>query len=276
MRQVHGMNTLNYRFTRALPQGRSLLCCAVAAGAPPSKPKGSGLELHDLGQDLISVLSVEMGFFHGVTRKAFGDPHIGGCEQSYRFIGGKTKGCPQCSTSHPGPGGSALWLQKPSLWGLRRTRSSPSPGGPGSRDVEFSGSLSPSTPLPGLHGAGTRRGIALQPTRCLWGRGAQTDEPQAFVTLSLYFLGFGRDHTFFQTNQSSDSSWACARPSPNPIPFLALGGFLILPYPILSRVRLLRLWRHLGVYCVCLSRGISPSLDLPPPGNLGEHGLAPC
>nr|KAF6291026.1 hypothetical protein mMyoMyo1_009396 [Myotis myotis] len=34
--------------------------------------------------------------------------------------------------------------------------------------------------------------------------------------------------------------------------------------------------RHLGVYCACLSRGISPLLELPPPGNLGEHGLAPC
>lgn len=91
-----------------------------------------------MGQDLISVLSVEIGFFHGVTRKAFGDPHRGGCEQWYRFIGGKIKDCPRCPASHPRPGGSALSGCRSPASGASGPRvSSPSPGGPGPRDVEL-------------------------------------------------------------------------------------------------------------------------------------------
>lgn len=136
----------------------------------------------------------------------------------------------------------------------------------------FSASLSPSTSLPGLHGAGTRRGIALQPTRCQAGDEHELKSLRP-VTLALSVLGFGREQAFFPTYQSSSSSWACARPSPNPVPFLELLGFLTHPIQSFPQLDSSPLWRHL---LRMPQQRTLPFSGLPPPGNLGEHRLAPC
>lgn len=216
-----------------------------------------------------------MGFFHGVTRKAFGDPHIGGCEQLYRFIGGKTKDCPRCRRH--------IQDQVAQLSGCRSPASGAS-GAHGPRqaledqDPEMWNSLGPFLHLRRCQGSMVLGPGEALPSNPRAACGAE-EHTQMNLRPLLHFpcisLGLGEITLSFKLTSLPILPGLVLGPPPIQSLSWLLGGFLILPYPILSRVRLLRLWRHLGVYCACLSRGISPSLDLPPPGNLGEHGLAP-
>lgn len=67
------------------------------------------------------LLWVEIGFFHGVVRKTFrGLTHRRMWATLARFIGAKTKGCPQVPDVSPMTRWlSSDWLQKFKLWGLR-------------------------------------------------------------------------------------------------------------------------------------------------------------
>lgn len=166
--------------------------------------------------------------------KHFRDSHIRGCEQQWQdLLGQRQRTAPRYPFSLMIRRFSSLSLQKSLLWASDNTCTCQTRRAKTQRCRTSLCLTSPSEhPLPRHDGAQAVTGTVLGPAWLLQKEHTKKPSPGLWY-LWLYSLGLGERRLSFKlTNLFPNSLWACAVPSPYPIPLQIFRGSL--PYWTLS------------------------------------------